>query len=113
MCVCVFQLLKNSDVCLFVSNTGLFLTHRTLGGDVQEMVRYVKERTVLCHKKKMTLYPMRMSGLRQGEGWVEEGMGSPGEKLGVPALGHAEYLDSPKDGEGYLERFKGRQDKVK
>lgn len=63
--------------------------------------------------KKMTLYPMRMSGLRQGEGWVEEGMGSPGEKLGVPALGHAEYLDSPKDGEGYLERFKGRQDKVK
>ena len=52
MCVCVFQLLKNSDVCLFVSNTGLFLTHRTLGGDVQEMVRYVKERTVLCHKKK-------------------------------------------------------------
>ena len=51
------------------------------------MVRYVKERTVLCHKKKMTLYPMRMSGLSQGEGWVDEGAGSPGEKLGAPELG--------------------------
>ena len=30
---------------------------------------------------------MRMSGLSQGEGWVDEGAGSPGEKLGAPELG--------------------------
>ena len=46
--------------------------------------------------KKKTLYPMRMSGLSQGEGWVEESAGSPGENLGAPALGASRVFGFPK-----------------